>query len=144
MILSSKAAFQSLKMLDMNNVIWHKTHNLWDVTHNTRGLMNIVSQFQVLSFWGLGVKVFWRFWTKGWMNESLTEVFVEQHRLHQVCEQVPRSNHSSVDLWPLVYLNFNILFIRLNSYKHHRFPLSRLYYSYWSFLRNETLHSKKV
>ena len=60
---------------------------------------------------------------------TLPEVFVEQPRLHQVCEQVPSSNHSSVDLWylhpwwPLVYWNFKILFIRLNSYKLQRFPL---------------------
>ena len=56
---------------------WHLTPDTWHVKHDTQGVVNIVSQFQVPSSYSLGVKVFWKFWGKGWvshlMNESISE-----------------------------------------------------------------------
>ena len=52
------------------NYTWHLTPETWQVTCDTEGLVNIVSTFQDSSFYGLGVKVFWRFETT--MTDSLS------------------------------------------------------------------------
>ena len=67
------------------------------------------------SSYGLGVKVFWRFWVTGsliqlnnyWMNESVTQVFVEQPGLHRVCKihrakqlQLLSSHTMDIQKWP--------------------------------------------
>ena len=79
--------------------IWHVTCNMWnmicDMWHMTRdrwGKVNLLSKFQLPSYYGLGVKVFQRYFHKGslrdWIkqiNELMTNVFVEQPRLHRVC-----------------------------------------------------------
>ena len=49
--------------------IWHVTPDKLDVSRDTQGVMRIVSKFQVSSSYGLGLKVFWRFWTKRSLNE---------------------------------------------------------------------------
>ena len=64
---------------------WHMTCDLWHVSRDTQGVMNIVSKFQVPSFFGLGVKVSWRLWTKGSPTQLITKVFIEQPRLSRVC-----------------------------------------------------------
>ena len=37
---------------------------MWHMKGDTQGLMNIVSKYQVPSFYGLGVKVSWKLWTE--------------------------------------------------------------------------------
>ena len=51
--------------------LWYVTHYMWHVTSNTRRVtcdmlyeVNILSQFQDPSSYGVRVKVFWRFWGK--------------------------------------------------------------------------------
>ena len=49
---------------------WHVTPDIWHVSCDTKGVMNIVSKFQV---------------PKEWMNEVINKLFLEQPRLHRVC-----------------------------------------------------------
>ena len=67
--------------------MWHKTDDMWHLIGDTRQVtrdtwygVNILSKFQLSSSSGLGVKMFWRFGGKALVNESVTEVFVEQPR----------------------------------------------------------------
>ena len=70
-----------------------KTCDMWHMTHDRWGKVNLLSKFQLRSFHGLGLKVFWRYFHKGWltdllielMNEWMTKGFVEQPRLHWIC-----------------------------------------------------------
>ena len=63
---------------------WHVTPDMWHVVG-----VNILSKFQLSSSYGLGVMMFWRSGGKESVNESInqsvTEVFVEQLWLHRVC-----------------------------------------------------------
>ena len=52
---------------------WHVTRDKWHLLRYAQGVMNIVSKFQVPSSYGLGVKVSWRFWTKGSLNELISD-----------------------------------------------------------------------
>ena len=62
---------------------------MWQVTCDTQEGVNIVSKFQVPSYNGLGVMMFWRLGGKGLLtdliNEWVAKVFVEQPRLQRVC-----------------------------------------------------------
>ena len=66
---------------------WHVTCDKWHVTRD-KWHVNILSKFQVPSSSGLEMKVSWRFGGKGslneWLNELMTEVFVEKPRQHRV------------------------------------------------------------
>ena len=75
---------------------WHVTHDtrqvtpdMWHVTHDRWGEVYLVSKCQLLTSYGLGVKVFWTYFRKGWLalslNQSVAKVFVEQPQLHRVC-----------------------------------------------------------
>ena len=44
--------------------------DIWYVSCNTQGLMNIVSKILFTISYDLVMKVSWRFWTKGSLNES--------------------------------------------------------------------------
>ena len=52
---------------------WHVTHDTWQVSHNTQKVVNIVSKFQLPSSYGLGVKVFWRYFHKRSLTHWLTD-----------------------------------------------------------------------
>ena len=64
---------------------WHMTPNIWDVSRDTQGVMKIVSKFQLPRSFGLGVKVSWRFWTKGWLAEWMNESIIDE----AVCRTAP-------------------------------------------------------
>ena len=49
------------------------THDMWHVSHDTHREMNTVAKFMVPSSFGLGVKVLWRCWTKGWPSKWMNE-----------------------------------------------------------------------
>ena len=70
---------------------WHLTRDTWHLTCDTWWGVNILSKFQLPSSFGLGGKGIWRSGGKGsltWsISEWITKVFIEQPRLHQVCEQ---------------------------------------------------------
>ena len=58
---------------------WHLTHKVWHLSPDIQTFVGGEHFLkQVLSSYGLGVKVFWRFGGKGLMNEWTMEVFVEQ------------------------------------------------------------------
>ena len=81
----------SFTSLSEKKNMWHVTHDMWHVIHDTlhmtcdtwhmtgeRGEPSL--KLQLLSSYSLWVKVFWRFWGKGWPTESIiliTKVFVE-------------------------------------------------------------------
>ena len=56
------------------------------MTHDTQGVVNIVSQFQLSSWNGLGVLIFDDLEENGHgLDQSISKVFVEQALLHRVC-----------------------------------------------------------
>ena len=53
---------------------WHITCETWhDMTCNRWGEVNLLLKYQLPSSSGLGVKVFWRFWRKRWLNYLLNK-----------------------------------------------------------------------
>ena len=60
---------------------WHQTCDMWhlicDMQHIVRG--NILSKFQLPSFYGLGVMMFWIFGGKGRINQSVREGVKKPH-----------------------------------------------------------------
>ena len=56
-------------MWHMTPETWHMTHDTWHMTHDRFGEVNLLSKFQHLSSYGLGLKVLWRYFHK----ESLTK-----------------------------------------------------------------------
>ena len=74
----------------MCSSLWHETCDIWHMTWVTwhTGGMNIVSKILVPSSYGLGAKVVLKIFLQiitNLMNEWVTQVFVEQTQLHQVC-----------------------------------------------------------
>ena len=80
------------------NDMWHVTCDMWHVTrdmsHVTRDTwlvwgVNILSKFQLPSFYCLWFMILWRSGGKGWLSEAInqwmTRLFIEQPRLHWVC-----------------------------------------------------------
>ena len=65
---------QTPLLCKIQSYIWHMTHYMWHVTHDTwhvtgGGEGNLLSMFQLPSFYGLGVKDSWRYFHKGSMND---------------------------------------------------------------------------
>ena len=62
---------------NMTSDTWHVTYNRWHMTCDTWkvGEVDLLSKFQLPSFYGLGVKVFWRYVHKGsltdWLNSFI-------------------------------------------------------------------------
>ena len=67
------------------NDMRHVTCDMWQVTYDTWCGVNILSKFQLSSFNGFGVMMFWKLGGKGSLTELMTKVFVEQPRLQRVC-----------------------------------------------------------
>ena len=44
--------------------MWHLTPGMWHMTRDRWGQVNLLSNFQLSSSYGLGVKVFWRYFHK--------------------------------------------------------------------------------
>ena len=75
------------KMWQVTLHTWHVTRDTWRVTHDTWHVtcLNILSNFQLPSFYCLWFMVLWRSGGKGWLNQLITELmmrlFIEQpHR----------------------------------------------------------------
>ena len=73
---------------------WHVTHDMWHLTHDMWHVgggpgVNILSNFQLPSSYGLWFMIFWRLGGKGWRTELINQwvmrLIVEQPRLHRVC-----------------------------------------------------------
>ena len=60
------------------------TCDMWTMTHDRWGEVNFLSNFELPSTNGLGVKVFWRYFHKGSLSQYINKrhVFVEPARLH--------------------------------------------------------------
>ena len=65
--------------------MWHVTcdtgqvtHDMWHVTHDRWGEVNLLSKLQLLSSYGLGVKVFWRYFHKWWLTHWLTQLMSDK------------------------------------------------------------------
>ena len=54
----------------------HLTPDTWHVTHG--GGVNILSTFQLPISYGLGLKMFGRFWGKGLLNESINQLMSDE------------------------------------------------------------------
>ena len=73
---------------DMTHDMWHMTRDTWHghMTCDTWWGVNILSKFQLPSSYGLGKTVFWKYFHKGSLPRSVTElmtkVFVEQPCIH--------------------------------------------------------------
>ena len=69
--------------------MWHLTGDMWHVRCQGWWGVNILSKYQLLSFYGLELTMSWRFWTKEsptqWINEWRIKVFIKQPPLHLVC-----------------------------------------------------------
>ena len=64
---------QAKAMVKMTCDIWPKTHEPWQMTHDRWRELKILSKFQFLSSYRLGVKVFSRYFHKGWMTQSIND-----------------------------------------------------------------------
>ena len=62
---------------------WHVTHDMWHIKCDTwhltpgtwhRGEVNLLSEFQLPSSYGLGMKVCWRYFCKGWPSHLINEL----------------------------------------------------------------------
>ena len=51
--------------------MWYVTRDMWHMTCDRCGEVNLLSQFLLISSYSLGVKVSWRFWGKGRLNYIL-------------------------------------------------------------------------
>ena len=67
-------------MRHMTYETWHVTHDMWPmpcdiwhVTHDTQGMVHIVLKCKVPSSYSLGVKVFWRYFHKWWLGDSVSD-----------------------------------------------------------------------
>ena len=68
--------------------MWHVTFDKWHVTQDTKhvthymwhvGLVNILSKVQLPSSYGLGVKISWRYFHRGWITELISDkLFIGQ------------------------------------------------------------------
>ena len=47
--------------------MWHMTHDMWHMSHDRWGEVNLLSK-KLSSSHGLGVKVYWRYFHKPWVN----------------------------------------------------------------------------
>ena len=56
-------------MWHMTSDMGHGTHDMWHMTCETHGVLNIVSKCHVFSSNGLGVMMFWRLGGKGWLSQ---------------------------------------------------------------------------
>ena len=65
--------------------MWHVTCDTWQVTHDMWGEVNLLSKFQLSSFYGLGVKVFWIYFNKWWRSQSVNKLINEKG----VCRTAP-------------------------------------------------------
>ena len=54
--------------------MWHVTRDIWHLTCNRWGEVNPPSKFQLPSFYGLGMMVWWRYFHKSWPNEWINEL----------------------------------------------------------------------
>ena len=52
---------------------WHVICDMWHVTCDTWRGVNFLSKFQLPRSFSLGWTVSWRFWTKGWFNEWMSD-----------------------------------------------------------------------
>ena len=77
------------KNIYIYNYIWHVTYYMWHMTRDRWGEEDLLLKYQLPSSYGLRVKVFWRYFTKGWLNlwinEWMTKVIVKQPQLHWFC-----------------------------------------------------------
>ena len=53
--------------------IWHMTCDMWHGTHDRWGEVNLLPKCQLPCFYGLGVKVFWRYFYKGWETQLTSD-----------------------------------------------------------------------
>ena len=109
--------------------MWHMTCDRWEE-------VNLLSKFRLPSSYGLGVKLFGRYFQKGWLadwfNESVAKVIVDPPRLHRVLLKRGVLSYVKVSLtwafmWrihPNCWLFFPIFFVDLT----HRF-LARVGYA---------------
>ena len=70
--------------------MWHMTCDMWHVTccGGWTFSWNVSSlALTVCHLWYLKI---WRKRIADWLNQSITKVFVEQLRLHRVCETLPK------------------------------------------------------
>ena len=65
--------------------MWHVTCDTWHVTCYIWCVVNFLSKFQLFSFYGLGFKMFWRFWRKGWLTQWTNELMNDE----AVCRTAP-------------------------------------------------------
>ena len=72
------------------NDMWHVTRDTWHVTRDTFGGVNILSKFQLSSFYRIWFMILWRYYRKRMsdlINQWITRLFVGQPRLHRVCQR---------------------------------------------------------
>ena len=55
----------------MSHVTWDIKRDMWHMTHDRWGEVNFPLTFHLPSSYGLGVKVFWRFWGNGSVNQLI-------------------------------------------------------------------------
>ena len=85
---SINSMFEEEEKIYLTHDMWHVTHDIWPVTHDRWEEGNLLSKFHLPSSNGLGVKVWRRYFHKGWLSvltNQIWRVFVEQPRLHRVC-----------------------------------------------------------
>ena len=99
-----------IKQIHVTGYMWQVRRDMWHVTcdiwHLEGGEPSL--NVQLHNFYGLGVKVCWRYCHMGWatkcIKEGMTNVFVEQPRLHWVLSQW---NINLVSYAKVVYLKMS-------------------------------------
>ena len=54
--------------------IWHMAYGIWHVIYDRWREVNLLSKFQLPSSYGFGMKVFWRYFHKGWMSQLINHL----------------------------------------------------------------------
>ena len=82
-------------MWQVTHYSWHIKCDMWHMTHNRCGEVPRLTKFQLPSFYGLGVKVFWRYYNKEWLTDSpgYTESVNNVHKIQ------PTGDTESLDLF---------------------------------------------
>ena len=113
------------------SVIWQLTCNTWHLTHDTwymtcQVMWYMVSKFQLSSFHGFGVIMFWRFGGEGWLNQLLYDKAV--FRTAPATAGLLKRNRTLVGT-KIVYASRLILPVSFNffpSWPDRKIPMSTL------------------
>ena len=67
----------------MTRDLWQVTLDMWHVTHDTFGGVNILSKFQLPSSYRLWFMILWRSGGKGWLTEWINDLWINDEAVYR-------------------------------------------------------------